>query len=278
MHDSSHTQDHHTTRGLASLVLLLSLSLLLGACSTSKKATKTKVPKAEVTTPVPGKSVLPARVLQVLQNIRANELAFTELTGKMKTKANWDGRAQSFNTQLRWKKGQKMWLSMSVIGIEGARVLLNKDSVKIADRLGQRHILKPISYIEQKAHADLSFADIEKFFLGQLFLVDTAHLDVTESADQILLKSNGPRFLSVVTLDKQYRILNVNITDLQQQQSIRADYGNYQSVGAKTFPMDRYLKIVSGTSIFELDAKFQSVDITKTLSYPFDINPNYKIE
>lgn len=227
---------------------------------------------------MPGKPVLPAKVQQVLQAMHAQELKFTEMQGKMKTKATWDGRTQSFNTQLRWKKGQKMWMSMSVIGIEGARVLLNKDSVKIADRLGQRHILKPISYVQQKAHADLSYADIEKIFLGQLFLVDTAHLEVTETAENVLLKSKGPRFLSAVTLDKQYRIRNVSITDPQHQQSIQADYSNYQAVGTQTFPMDRYLKIVSGTSIFELDAKFQSVDITKTLSYPFDINPNYRIE
>ena len=196
----------------------------------------------------------------------------------MKTKATWDGRNQSFNTQMRWDKGQKIWMSMTVIGIEGARVMMNRDSVKIMDRLNQRNILKPISYIKQKTFVDLSFADIEKIFLAQLFLVDTTHLTVSESADQIILKSTGTRFAATVILDKSNRIRNINITDTQFKQTIQADYSNYQPVGLKSFPMDRYLKIVSGSYIFELDANFQNIDITKKLSYPFELNPNYKVE
>jgi hypothetical protein len=258
-------------------LFILGAIIFLSACSHSKKAAKSKEPAPATVQPA-GVPVTPARIQGVLNAIHANELPFSELLGKMKTKATWDGRTQSFVTQMRWKKGEKIWMSMSVIGIEGARTLMNKDSVKITDRLGQRHILKPISYIKQKTFVDLSFSDIEKIFLGQLFLVDTTKMELSETSNQLILKSAGTRFVSTVILDKSHHIQHINITDIQYKQTIQADFSNYQAVGQKSFPMDRYLKIVSGSYIFELDAKFQSVDITKKLSYPFELNPNYKIE
>ena len=261
-------------------LIAASLLLFLQACSHSKKASKSKEQEKTTTTtvPTPATSATSPKIQAILNAIHANEVVFSELQGKMKTKATWDGRTQSFNTQMRWKKGEKIWMSMSIIGIEGARALINKDSVKVMDRINQRIILKPISYVKEKTQVALSFADIEKIFLAQLFLVDTTHMELTESGNQLILKSSGTRFVSTVILDKSHRITNVNITDIQHKQTIQADYSNYQTVGQKPFPMDRYLKIVSGSYIFELDAKFQSVDITKKLSYPFEINPNYKIE
>ena len=249
------------------------------ACQHTHKISKTKTaekkPVLVQQKPVP---VVSSEIQGMLNAIHANELSFSELVGKMKTKATWEGRTQSFTTQMRWKKGEKIWMSMSVIGIEGARVLMNKDSVKIMDRLNQRNILKPIYFIKQKTFVDLSYADIEKIFLAQLFLIDTTKLELSETADQFILKSAGTRFVATIILDKSRRITNMNITDTQFKQTIQADYSNYQLVGQKSFPMDRYLKIVSGSYIFELDANFQNIDTSKKLSYPFDLNPNYKVE
>ena len=68
---------------------------------------------------------------------------------------------------------------MSIIGIEGARVLINKDSIQIIDRLNQRNILKPISYIQKKAYINLTYKDIEKVFLAQPILFNKQKLEIS---------------------------------------------------------------------------------------------------
>src|SRR5947208_3208002 len=58
----------------------------------------------------------------LLQHLKNNELQFSELTARMKTKVSSPSLNQSFTTNIRWKKGEKIWMSMSIIGIEGGRV------------------------------------------------------------------------------------------------------------------------------------------------------------
>ncbi|MCA9750012.1 MAG: DUF4292 domain-containing protein, partial [Romboutsia sp.] len=64
------------------------------------------------------------KVMALLQNIYNNELPFEFLSAKMKTKAQMGNINQSFNTQLRWHKNNKIWMTMSIFGYEGAKDLI----------------------------------------------------------------------------------------------------------------------------------------------------------
>ena len=156
------------------LVLLFAVSL--GSCHRTKTVAKTET---QLPTPTPSQTpvvmvpVIDANVQSLLKSLNKNELQFKEVAAKLKTKVTSPDLNQSFTTNIRWKKGEKIWLSMSIIGIEGARVLITKDSIKIMDKLNNRYILKPLSYIKQKTLVDLTFADIENLLLGQLIFTDS---------------------------------------------------------------------------------------------------------
>ncbi|MCB0511180.1 MAG: DUF4292 domain-containing protein, partial [Bacteroidetes bacterium] len=172
------------------LSIFLFAVIIIVACSPTKKAKKSKKKKDDTITTVVDTiktpeipkipSVKDPEIQNILNQIAANELKFTTFYSKVKTKATIDDKTQSFTTQLRWHKYNKIWMSMSIIGIEGARVLINKDSIKIIDRLNSRNILKPISYIQSKAYVNLTYNDIEKLFLAQPILINKDKLELVK--------------------------------------------------------------------------------------------------
>ncbi len=215
----------------------------------------------------------------LLSHLKANEPVFNEIAARMKTKLSTSSINQNFITNIRWKKGEKIWMSMSIIGIEGARVVITRDSIKIMDKLNERYILKPISYIKEKTFIDLSFTDIEQLLLGQLIFTDLTAARYLESAATTTIHADGLRFLTTMIFDKSTKGLDtMMVTDKFNAQKVISTYSNYQPQLGCSFPMNRSLSITSGPQIFDMEMEMQSMEIKDRLDYPFSINPNYKIE
>ena len=265
---------------------IVCLIMILSACKHTQKAKKTTAQEPTTTTqPTPIQTpikIAPAadvNALALMKHVQSNVLPFKELSAKMKTKMVSSTINQSFTTNIRWKKGEKIWLSMSIIGIEGARVLITKDSIKIMDKLNNRYILKPLSYIKQKALVDLSFADIENIFLGQLVFVDSSKAKYSINPTNSSILSDATRFLTNVLFDKSSKnITSIFVTDKQNAQTLESLYSNYQTQMGKPFAMDRVLTMKNSKETVELTFKFQNIEAKQNLEYPFSINPNYKIE
>ena len=167
---------------------------------------------------------------------------------------------------------------MTIIGIEGVRVLINKDSIKIIDRLNSRNILKPISYIQSKAYINLTYNDIEKLFLAQPILLNKNKLELVQNPTENILKSYDDRFSTIIKIDKQNKIKNIFITDKLKNQTLNADYTGYVLLGGKYFPKIMKIRVENGGKIFEMSMEFGDLDLAKDLSFPFELNPKYKNE
>ena len=251
------------------------LILLTSACHDINRLSKDHKVNKET---IAGKP-LDDKAQQFITHLQANQPNFTEVAARMKTKLSTPTINQSFTTNIRWKKGEKIWMSMSIIGIEGARVLITRDSIKIMDKLNERYILKPISFIKEKTFMDFSFSDIEQLLLGQLIFTDLSEAKYTESPSNTTIYSDGLRFLTTMVFNTPTMGLDsMVVSDKVNAQKVISAYSNYQPQLGCSFPMDRSLNITSGPQSFSMEIKMQSVEAKEQLDYPFYINPNYKIE
>ena len=72
----------------------------------------------------------------------------------------------SFKTHLRIRKDSVIWMSITSIGIEAARVIITQDSVKLIDRLKKQYFLGDFKYINQLLGADLDYQMLEALLIG----------------------------------------------------------------------------------------------------------------
>lgn len=264
------------------LIIGFCFLIMISGCKHRKEIAQTSTLKTDTIAIVKPQVVTPnidANVAKTLTNLKKNQLEFKELSARLKTKVHSPDLNQTFTTNIRWKKGEKIWLSMSIIGIEGMRVLITKDSIKIMDRLNNRYILKPISYIKQKALIDFSFNDIENLLLGQVLFLDTINTKFADNTQNITLSSNGTRYLNSVIFNKPSQFLaSMFVTDKKYNQTMTSAYTNYQTQWNKPFSMERNLEVKSNGETFEMNAVFQSIKAESGLDYPFTIKSGYKIE
>src|SRR4051812_9820568 len=105
------------------------LSMLLAGCHHPKTISKTDTTNTVTQNPNAVVKPIDAKVYALISQLKGNQILFTELAAKLKTKVSSPSLNQSFTTNIRWKKGDRIWMSMSIIGIEGARVLITRDSI-----------------------------------------------------------------------------------------------------------------------------------------------------
>ena len=102
-------------------ILVLSI-FVLGSCKHQQKIGLSS-----------GKCVLGYKNARTLtSNLKANEFKFDRLNAKLGIEALIDSISESFTVNLRIKKDSIIWMSISKLGIEGGRILITKDSVKLS--------------------------------------------------------------------------------------------------------------------------------------------------
>ena len=205
-------------------------------------------------------------------------IQFEYLKAKMRATAQLNNQIQSFNTNIRWQKGKRIWMSMSLFGIEGMRVLIDSNSVQWIDRINNEYHYLPMNKIASKVNMDLDFQAIERLLLGLPAIQDTLPVKVTNSDNFIKWETklhNG--LYSTAIFDK----INSTLKDYKaenpsQMLLLTARYGDERKIENNYFAFERLINISRQNDIFELQSKFSEVVILKELDFTFDIPSTYK--
>lgn len=205
-------------------------------------------------------------------------LDFKYLQAKMKTSASLNGKTQGFNTQLRWKRGDTIWMSMSLFGIEGVRVLIDKNSIQWIDKLNGEYHYLPMNKTASIIKMDLDYLSIERLLLGLPVIKDTIPTEITTSEEWIKLNtihSNG--YTSTAVFNKiNNMLIEYQANNALQSRNLIAKYGDIRKVGEKQFAFDRWVNIFQINSSFEMQSKISDIVILNELSFPFEISSSLK--
>lgn len=138
------------------LVCLFAFSFLLYSCKPQQKIIITK-PKCSI-------DYKNAKFLA--QQLKANEFKFNTLDAKLDVEAAIDSSLNSFNVSLRIKKDSVIWMSISKVGIEAARVLITKDSVRFINRVNNQYFRGDYAYISKLLNSQLDYEILQSLLVG----------------------------------------------------------------------------------------------------------------
>ncbi|HET8964338.1 MAG TPA: DUF4292 domain-containing protein, partial [Chitinophagales bacterium] len=98
--------------------------------------------------------------------MKASEFKFDKLKAKLSIDADIDSSANSFTMALRMQKDSLIWMSLSKLGIEGARILITKDSVKFVNTIKGQYFIGDFAYLSRFLNTDLDFEVIQSLLIG----------------------------------------------------------------------------------------------------------------
>lgn len=265
---------------IAISVLLL---MVFTACRSTKKIQQAIIKKDTVTVVAeiqPTHKDTMRMVNEVLTNVQQKRIEFNTFSAKIKVDySNSKGRQPDFIANIRMLKDSLIWISLSNdIGIEGIRVLISKDSIKVLDKLANTYQVKPLASIQEVSQIPFAFADLQNLLVGNpIFFNRDSITSYTRNANGYTLLSVDPVFKNLISISNNFQIEKSKLDDNDPALNRTCDltYSDYENKTGVLFSAFREI-FISQQNKLEVQLKFRDYKINETLSFPFTIPKKFK--
>ena len=263
--------------------LLLCTSLLFSSCKTRKKIILNN-----------GKCLLDFKNARTLSsNLKAKEFKFDRLNAKLNADAEIDSTSASFTVTMRMKKDSVIWMSISKLGIEGARVLITKDSVKLLNRIKNTYFIGDFAYISKMLSTDLDFEMLQSLLVGnsvEFYDEDEKLKPGIDSCQYTLGTIRKKRLHRVIKGEKElkepaqsiymvpetFKIARILFYEFGPDRSFDARFTEFEAKDStQLFPMKMNYTIKAQKTV-KIDLAYSKIVLNEEQTFPFKIPENYE--
>lgn len=246
-------------KNLTYLVILASILLLISSCKTQRQLTKAPLKEQGAK--------------YIVNKLDSTKIDFGVLSGKCEVKLNTKNKTTNFNVSLRIKKDSIIWMSISpALGIEIARVIINKDSIKCINRYAKNYFISDYNTINEMFKFNFDFDMIQKIILGNpyyyysnkaLYKASNDHRTsyMLNTPNRLQVKETGEKDKITQKLWINGEILKITqmlLNDNNLNRKLIIEYSDFKEVEEKLFPYEQNYTIISKKEIEEKDNKEES--------------------
>jgi hypothetical protein len=210
-----------------------------------------------------------AKAMSIIRAARAKDADFDTMRARLGLTYTDASRSQTVTVDLRIKKGEVIWMSATVLGFTGAKVMITPDSVKFYERLDSRAFEGDFRIIEKYLGEELTYKQMEDILLGQPMekLEDGYTMSVSNDVYRFTKSGLIARLIQLRSTD-----FKVERQQLQRQSdgsSLSIIYDNYQEVDGHILPGEIKVDAVQGTDFRRVQIYYRSVTFGEELRFPF---------
>lgn len=244
---------------------------------------------------------------RLLKNVENNELNYSTLFAKRLDISYKEGKgSNNLKASLKVKRDSFIQANITApLGIEVARILLTRDSIKFVDTYHKKFFIADYDYFYDKFDIRVSFDCVERIITNAFFnFQDCAglgkekkyKLDKTESGYELSTveeraisrkikkfykkKRKNKDFILVlqkILIDPDYfRPVKVSVEDLDGDMSVSVNYEEFKQFSGKNFPEKIIFQLTVGNNKTRLELKFLKIDFDVPLEPNFKISPKFK--
>ena len=211
----------------------------------------------------------------------ANRIEFETFFAKIKTDYEGsDGKKYDVNVFIRMRKDSLIWISVNdaLLGIEGMRVLIDKDSVRILNKLDKEYQVRSLEYLTEVAALPLDLRTVQELIVGNPVFLDTNIVSYSTAGNNISLLSEGQWFRHLISMNNNdHLVLNSKLDDVDvlRNRTCFLTYADYETDKGAKFSTNRTVSVTEKNKL-DVKLKFKQYAFNETLSYPFSVPKNYK--
>lgn len=279
-------QGFNKTRQMKNLFFyVLAIISMASACRGTKQLTKAIAKQDTSQAPIVIASVVDSAKLlrDMYAKVNTNRMDdYTTFSAKIKvTYEAQDGEKNDVKAYIRMHKDSLIWISLtgSFLDIEGARILITPDSVKVMNKLKDYYQLRSIAFLQDMTDIPLDFKGLQDMIIGNPIFVDTNIVSFKNKGQELLILSIGKIFKNLITLDGNALMSHSKLDDVDQvfhSRTCDITLEDYEAtINGKYFSTKREI-IVTEKSKLDIQLKFKQFSFNEALTYPFNIPKNYK--
>ncbi len=267
---------------MRSLFFFVVIALLTVSCRSTRKI-QTAIAVKDSAQALPGSSAptedSAAFVRQTLERIHAAAIDFTTFSAKINVDyQGTDGKKYDVNANVRMYKDSAIWISITaILGIEGLRAYITKDSVKLLNKQDKIYTARSVAYLQEVTALPLDLHSLQDILIGNPVFLDSNIISYSKPGNNVSLLSAGEWFKNLLILNENARVENSKLDDLDKNRSrtCNLSYTDYENKKGVLFSTKRRIT-VSEKSNLDIKLDFKNYEFNETLSFPFTIPKNYK--
>ncbi len=217
--------------------------------------------------------------MKLIDGIQNAYFKYDFISAKAKVKVNRTGSDFNLTFNIRAKKDQIIWISANAIGgIEIARAMLTKDSVKILDRLQKRYISSDYKYLSSLLNITVDFNTMQDLMFGNAPRnVDYQTSDILQNENAVQFNGTLSKMNYSIDLRKEdFRLQRISMTEAETKRNVIVNYGDYKIVDASTFPYLISSTAISQKESLSLNLEYVKIEKVTTLEFPFNVPKNFE--
>ncbi len=113
-----------------------------------------------------GENLRPAKLYRKLNE---NQFEYDNLSLKFSAELNFGEEKEEFSGIIRMQKDTAIWISLRSYNIEGARLLITKDSVKFINRIEKTYYAGDFDFIKDRFEMDLDYNMLQAIITNTFF-------------------------------------------------------------------------------------------------------------
>lgn len=216
----------------------------------------------------------------VLKKMMENAIDFEWFSAKIKT--NYQSPEESFSATLQVKieKDKQIWISGQKFGLEGVRMLIDQDSIRILNRLKRTYQVADFSYIQEEFNLPANFQAVQNFLVGNpLKMSNSATYKLKEDAVMTLLIAIENNLRATYGLNNEsYNLESFTLEDIESSRKVIArqlDYQDTETHGDFSFLREIDLKSTE-TEKISIVMTYSRVNFDVEKSMNFSVPSSYE--
>ncbi len=213
--------------------------------------------------------------------LEVQEIDFDYFSGKAKVNYKDDKLDIKARANIRIRKDSVIWISFSAIGIQGARCLINKDSITIMNMVKKEYYVFNYDSLSKQFNFNVDYDAIQAVTLGNLIKKKDRTDQVEDTEDYFILeqKSGGVSINNFVN-HKTMKIERVEMLEPNSKNTAVIRYYDFQMVENHGFPysaiISLFYKVNAGTLNTVIEFEYSKAEIEdRELKFPFNIPKKY---
>lgn len=248
--------------------ILLSFSLIVLFISACKPTKELGTAKSQ-----------PSKFL--IKRLKEQTIDFKWFSGRIGL--NYQSAKENFSATLkvRIQRDSAIWISGTKLAIEGVRVLITRDSLRILDRLARKYAVTDLGYLSRAYNLPSDFDALQQFLVGNPIFLDEAKQfkSKTNGSQHVLANINPQNIRTTYILnDADYQVDKLMLDDLTEKRRVMVQYSDYEAIEGKgNFAFFRNIELQSQqTGIIEADFNFSKAKFDEPQRMAFSIPRSYK--
>jgi uncharacterized protein DUF4292 len=260
--------------------------IVFNACSPAKKVQVIEKAINSIDTVKPTVIVKPTETIDsfsvvknIIKNLGKNRVDFKTFSAKVKVDAVGPDDENHVNAYVRIRRDSAIWIDIhGALNIDGVRLLVTKDSVKLINYIAHTYEANSVSYLQEFSQVPLSFYDLQDLIVGNPIFIDSNVVSYKATPNNLQVLMIGKIFKNLVTLEnKTFKIIHSKLDDVDPNRNRTADItlSDYVFMGGDIFSTTREI-VISEKSKLDISLTFKQYSFNQPQTFPFTVPKNAK--